>query len=247
MICTSGTTRCRRPLAICMFSLHGCCNIQYKSFIVQPGLLHCLRAFCPNRACCAFRLHVVVLREKVEGKIVPALLDIFTLSQKSRNNRKGGTASLRSHTCVKHNVAPVHVLRVFLCIFCYTGVDQITTKGAGGSTHCQDNMLPRRECFLRIERALHRFCHKPSEGLSRSVVLSHHSRAQGATLTCQCVSSWMNVHDTPPRGTVLGCRERRKEKDSCFYAIREVRKRTLINDLLHGKGNCCVPSGHARH
>ena len=27
---------------------------------------------------------------------------------------------------------------------CYTGVDQITTKGAGGSTHCQDNMLPRR-------------------------------------------------------------------------------------------------------
>ena len=59
---------------------------------------------------------------------------------------------------------------------CYTGVDQITTKGAGGSTHCQDNMLPRRECFLRIERALHRFCHKPSEGLARSVVLSHHSR-----------------------------------------------------------------------
>ena len=62
--------------------------------------------------------------------------------------------------------------------FCYTGVDQITTKGAGGSTHCQDNMLPRRECFLRIERALHRFCHKPSEGLARSVVLSHHSRAK---------------------------------------------------------------------
>ena len=61
--------------------------------------------------------------------------------------------------------------------FCHTGVDQITTKGAGGSTHCQDNMLPRRECFLRIERALHRFCHKPSEGLARSVVLSHHSRA----------------------------------------------------------------------
>ena len=60
--------------------------------------------------------------------------------------------------------------------FCYTGVDQITTKGAGGSTHCQDNMLPRRKCFLRIERALHRFCHKPSEGLARSVVLSHHSR-----------------------------------------------------------------------
>ena len=55
---------------------------------------------------------------------------------------------------------------------------EITTKGAGGSTHCQDNMLPRRECFLRIERALHRFCHKPSEGLARSVVLSHHSRAK---------------------------------------------------------------------
>ena len=53
-----------------------------------------------------------------------------------------------------------------------------STKGAGGSTHCQDNMLPRRECFLRIERALHRFCHKPSEGLARSVVLSHHSRAK---------------------------------------------------------------------
>ena len=64
-----------------------------------------------------------------------------------------------------------HIVRI-----CYTGVDQITTKGAGGSTHCQDNMLPRRECFLRIERALHRFCHKPSEGLARSVVLSHHSR-----------------------------------------------------------------------
>ena len=57
----------------------------------------------------------------------------------------------------------------------------------------------------------------------------------------------MVTHDTPPRGTVLGCRERRKEKASCFYAIREVRKRTLINDLLHGKGDCCVPSGHARH
>ena len=54
-------------------------------------------------------------------------------------------------------------------------------------------------------------------------------------------------HDTPPRGTVLGCCERRKEKTSCFYAIREVRKRTLINDLLHGKGDCCFPSGHARH
>ena len=29
--------------------------------------------------------------------------------------------------------------------------------------------------------------------------------------------------------------------------MREVRKRTQINNLLHGKGNCCVPSGHARH
>ena len=90
--------------------------------------------------------------------------------------------------------------------FCYTGVDQITTKGAGGSTHCQDNMLPRRECFLRTERAMHRFCHKPSEGLARSVVLSHHSRAKVLRLLVNGVSSWMNVHDTPPRGTVLGCR-----------------------------------------
>ena len=40
---------------------------------------------------------------------------------------------------------------------------------------------------------------------------------------------------------------KRKEKTSCFYAIREVRKRTLISDLLHGKGDCCFPSGHARH
>ena len=31
--------------------------------------------------------------------------------------------------------------------FCYTGVDQITTKYAGGSAHCKDNMLPRRRCF----------------------------------------------------------------------------------------------------
>ena len=84
--------------------------------------------------------------------------------------------------CNENTGIPQEVCRSFLQMpqipghFCYTGVDQITTKGAGGSTHCQDNMLPRRECFLRIERALHRFCHKPSEGLARSVVLSHHSR-----------------------------------------------------------------------
>ena len=52
-------------------------------------------------------------------------------------------------------------------------------------------MLPRRECFLRIERALHRFCHKPSEGLARSVVLSHHSRAKVLRLLVNSVSSWM--------------------------------------------------------
>ena len=33
---------------------------------------------------------------------------------------------------------------------CYTGVDQITTKYAGGSAHCQDTMLPRGRCFPRI-------------------------------------------------------------------------------------------------
>ena len=33
--------------------------------------------------------------------------------------------------------------------FCHTGVDQITTKYAGGSAHCKDNMLPRRRCFPR--------------------------------------------------------------------------------------------------
>ena len=52
---------------------------------------------------------------------------------------------------------------------------------------------------------MHRFCHKPSEGLARSVVLSHHSRAKVLRLLVNGVSSWMNVHDTP-RGTVLGCR-----------------------------------------
>ena len=31
----------------------------------------------------------------------------------------------------------------------YTGVDQITTKYAGGSAHCHHNMLPRRRCFPR--------------------------------------------------------------------------------------------------
>ena len=76
---------------------------------------------------------------------------------------------------MRNSLGPAKTYKMDLS-FCYTGVDQITTKGAGGSTHCQDNMLPRRECFLRIERALHRFCHKPSEGLARSVVLSHHSR-----------------------------------------------------------------------
>ena len=92
--------------------------------------------------------------------------------------------SLRRRSLWDAFVAPVDVplqlnkCTLGACGLCYTGVDQITTKGAGGSTHCQDNMLPRRECFLRIERALHRFCHKPSEGLARSVVLSHHSRAK---------------------------------------------------------------------
>ena len=27
----------------------------------------------------------------------------------------------------------------------------------------------------------------------------------------------------------------------------KVRKRTPVNHLLHGKGNCCVPSTQARH
>ena len=58
----------------------------------------------------------------------------------------------------------------------------------------------------------------------------------------------MVPHDTPPRCTVEAViKEETKAKETCFYAMREVRKRTQINILLHGKGNCCVPSGHAGH
>ena len=94
-----------------------------------------------------------------------------------RDISTGQTGHVHEMVAVQKWGCPAEFLYV-TGVFCYTGVDQITTKGAGGSTHCQDNMLPRRECFLRIERALHRFCHKPSEGLARSMVLSHHSRAK---------------------------------------------------------------------
>ena len=62
---------------------------------------------------------------------------------------------------------------------CYTGVDQITTKYAGGSTHCQDNMLPRGRCFPRINpSSAHLFLQDEAHRLSlaRSVFLSPCSR-----------------------------------------------------------------------
>ena len=60
----------------------------------------------------------------------------------------------------------------------------------------------------------------------------------------------MVPHDTPPRGTVKAVIK--EEKKRILLAgfsdnAREVRKRTQINNLLHGKGNCCFPSSHARH
>ena len=60
----------------------------------------------------------------------------------------------------------------------------------------------------------------------------------------------MVPHDTPPRGTVEAVIK--EEKKRILLAgfsdnAGEVRKRTQINNLLHVKANCCVPSSQARH
>ena len=50
----------------------------------------------------------------------------------------------------------------------------------------------------------------------------------------------MVPHDTPPRCTVLGVHQR-KRKDICFYARREVRRRTLFNIPFAWPGQLLCP------
>ena len=75
---------------------------------------------------------------------------------------------------------------------CYTGVDQITTKYAGGSTHCQDNMLPRGRCFPRINPSSAPLFCKTEASPARSVFLSPCSRVNRCdAYSIKGDSSWL--------------------------------------------------------